>query len=240
MKTGLILALMAILPITALAQQPEVPHTPNGVTADDLLARPVGTNWTSYNGDYTGQRYSSLKEINVANVTQLQAAWVFHPGNSQRLEVTPVVLRGVMYVTSANDVFALDARTGRMVWHYQRPLSEGLLDDAAAHKNRGVAIWQNSVYTETDDAHLLCLDARSGVLRWEVQYADKAKHYGATSAPLVVKDEVIVGTSGGDSGVRGFVAAYDAATGKEKWRFWTIPAPGEKGSESWPGEMWKH
>ncbi|MGB0009296.1 MAG: PQQ-binding-like beta-propeller repeat protein, partial [Candidatus Sulfotelmatobacter sp.] len=132
------------------------------VNAEDLLARPVGANWSSYNGDYTGRRYSNLREINIANAVQLRAAWVFHPGNSQNLEVTPVVADGVMYVTSANDVFALDARTGRTVWHYQRTVSSGLLDDAAAHKNRGVALWQHFVYVETDDAHLLCLDARSG------------------------------------------------------------------------------
>ncbi len=210
------------------------------VTAEDLLARPVGANWTSYNGDYTGQRYSTLREITVTNVSRLRAAWVFHPGNSQNLEVTPVVVRGIMFVTSANDVFALDARTGRGLWHYQRAVSSGLLDDAAAHKNRGVAVWHDSVYVETDDAHLLCLDARSGGLRWDVEYADKAKHYGATSAPLVVKDLVIVGTSGGDSGVRGFIAAYDVLTGKLKWRFWTIPAPGEFGSSSWPGDSYLH
>jgi alcohol dehydrogenase (cytochrome c) len=210
------------------------------VTADDLLARPVGANWTSYNGDYSGRRFSSLNEINVANVAQLRAAWVFHPGNTQMLEATPVVIRGMMYVTSANDVFALDARTGRIVWHYQRPVSSGLLDDAAAHKSRGVAVWQHFLYSETDDAHLLCLDARSGNLLWDVQYADKAKQYGATSVPLVVKDSVIVGTSGGDSGVRGFVAAYDTATGKLKWRLWTIPAPGEFGSSSWPGDSYLH
>ena len=208
------------------------------VTASDLLTQPVGANWTSYNGDYTGRRFSSLQEVNVSNVAQLRAAWVFHPGNSQRLEVTPVVVRGMMYVTSANDVFALDARTGRMVWHHQRALSPGLLDDAAAHKNRGVAVWKNFVYAETDDAHLLCLDARSGSVVWDVQYADKTKHYGATSAPLVVKDEVIVGTSGGDSGVRGFLAAYDASTGKLKWHLWTIPGPGEFGSSSWPGDSY--
>ena len=212
--------------------------TDTNVTADDLLTRPFGANWTSYNGDYTGQRYSNLQEINVANVAQLRAAWVFHPGNTERLEATPVVIRGMMYVTSANDVFALDAKTGRVVWHYQRPVSSGLLDDAAAHKSRGVAVWRNFVYSETDDAHLLCFDARSGSLRWDVEYADKLKHYGATSAPFVVKDEVIVGTSGGDSGVRGFLAAYDAVTGKMRWRFWTIPGPGEFGSSSWPGDSY--
>src|SRR5215831_7237106 len=122
MKPVFILALVVgALQTAAPAQQREVANPSVGVTADDLLARPVGANWTSYNGDYTGQRYSSLKEINAANVSQLQAAWVFHPGNSQRLEVTPVVVRGVMYVTSANDVFALDARTGRAIWHHQRP-----------------------------------------------------------------------------------------------------------------------
>ncbi|MFZ0432567.1 MAG: PQQ-binding-like beta-propeller repeat protein, partial [Candidatus Acidiferrales bacterium] len=178
------------------------------MSAEDLRAEPVGDNWTSYNGDYTGRRFSSLQQINARNVAQLKATWVFHPGNSQNLEVTPVVVRGLMYITSANDVFALDARTGRQVWHYHRPVSSGLLDDAAAHKNRGVAVWGNSVFVETDDAHLLSLDARSGGLRWDVAYADKTKHYGATSAPLVVKDLVVVGTSGGDSGVRGFVAAF--------------------------------
>ena len=182
------------------------------VSAEDLLARPVGTNWTSYNGDYTGRRYSSLREINLGNVAQLRAAWVFHPGNSERLEATPVVVRGIMYVTSANDAFALDARTGRVLWHHHRPVSSGLLDDAAAHHNRGVGVWRHFVYMETDDAHLLCLDARSGNLLWDVMYADKAKHYGATSAPLVVKDEVIVGTSGGDSGVRGFLQEVQVGT----------------------------
>src|SRR6202167_6223823 len=208
------------------------------VSAEDLLTQPPAANWTSYNGDYTGRRYSALHQITTANVARLRAAWIFHSSNSERLEATPVVVRGVMYVTSANDAWALDARTGRTIWHHQRPVSSGLLDDAAAHKNRGVGVWRNFVYMETDDAHLLCLDARSGRLLWDVMYADKAKQYGATSAPLIVKDEVIVGTSGGDSGVRGFVAAYDAVTGNPKWRFWTIPAPGEFGSSSWPGNSY--
>jgi len=210
------------------------------VRPEDLSATPVGKNWTSYNGDYSGQRYSRLTGINKTNVSALRAAWIFHARASARLEVTPVVFNGVMYVTAANTVSALDARTGQELWSYERAPSGGLIDDAAAHKSRGVAIWRNRVYLETDNAHLLCLDARSGRMLWDIEYADARKGYGATSAPLVVKDAVIVGTSGGDSGVRGFVAAYDAETGEARWKFWTIPGPGEKGSASWPGEAYLH
>jgi alcohol dehydrogenase (cytochrome c) len=210
------------------------------VRAEELLADPVGKNWMSYNGDYSGKRYSGLGGINTSNVSQLRAAWLFHAENSSKLEVTPVVYNGVMYVTAANNVTALEARTGQALWKYRRAVSNGLIDDAAAHKNRGVGIWRNNVYVETDNAHLLCLDGRSGRVLWEVVYADSAKGYGATSAPLVVKDQVIVGTSGGDSGVRGFLAAFDAATGKLRWTFWTIPAPGEPGSSSWPGNSYLH
>src|SRR6202008_4511448 len=209
------------------------------VQPSQLLSAPVSANWLSYNGDYTGQRYSALREINVSNVSQLRAQWAFHVPTSNRLEVTPVVVDGIMFVTSANDAYALDAQTGRTLWHYARPITEGLIDDASQHHNRGVAIWHSRVYMETDNAHLLCLDARSGHLLWDVAYTDGNKNYGATSAPLVVHDKVLVGTSGGDDGVRGFVAAYDAGTGKEQWRFWTIPGPGEPGSESWPGKTYE-
>ena len=209
------------------------------VEQGQLLAVPAEHNWISYNGDYTGRRYSGLREINTGNVSQLKAQWVFHPGNSSHLETTPVAVDGLMFVTSANDAFALDAQTGRIVWHYTRPITEGLIDDASQHHNRGVGVWHKRVYMETDNAHLLCLDARSGHLIWDVAYTDGNRNYGATSAPLVVKNMVLVGTSGGDDGVRGFVAAYDAETGKECWRFWTIPGPGEFGSSSWPGESYK-
>ena len=203
-----------------------------------LAADPPAANWLSYNGDYTGRRYTSLTQINPANVAQLRAQWVFHSPNSDHLEATPVVVNGLMLMTSANDAFALDARTGRLIWHYSRPVTEGLVDDASAHHNRGVGVWRSRIYMQTDNAHLLCLDARSGHLLWDVAYAQENKNYGATSAPLVVKDKVLVGTSGGDDGVRGFVAAFDAETGKEAWRFWTIPAPREFGSSSWPGDMY--
>ena len=159
------------------------------VRTEDLL-QSAGANWSSYNGDYSGRRFSALSEITPASVPQLSAAWVFHAHNTNRLENTPVVVNGMMYVTAANDAFALDARTGREIWRHSRPISEGLIDDASQHVTRGVAVWHDRVYMETDNAHLLCLDARSGNQIWDVAYADWNKNYGATSAPLIVKDKV--------------------------------------------------
>ncbi len=208
------------------------------VGSADLLRSPVAANWPSYNGDYSGRRFSGLSQITRQNVGSLKAQWVFHAPESRMLEVTPVVVNGLMLVSSANDAFALDARTGRTVWHHVRPVTDGLIDDASAHHSRGVGVWHSRVYMETDNAHLLCLDARSGNLIWDVAYAGGNKNYGATSAPLIVKDKVLVGTSGGDDGVRGFIAALDAQSGKEIWRFWTIPGPGEEGASSWPGDLY--
>ena len=208
------------------------------VSHSDIASTP-GSNWPSYNGDYSGRRFTSLSEITPGNVASLRAQWVFHSQNSNRLEGTPIVVDGLMFVTSANDAFALDARTGRQIWHYSRPITEGLVDDASSHHNRGVALWHSRLYMLTDNAHLLCLDTRSGHLIWDVAFAPAGnKNYGATGAPLVVKDKVLTGSSGGDSGVRGFVAAFDPMNGKELWRTWTIPGPGEFGNSSWPGDMY--
>jgi alcohol dehydrogenase (cytochrome c) len=239
---------IAVAPVTAHSQVPPQPLAPqpHGVIGEvdvqqsDLIQKRLADNWVSYNGDYSGRRFSSLTQITPANVGRLTAQWVFHPRTVSPLEVTPVVVAGVMFVTSANDAYALDARTGKVLWHHIRAVSRGLVDDAAQHHNRGVAVLGTRIYMETDNAHLLCLDARSGGVIWDVPYATGNRNYGGTSAPFVVKNEVLVGTSGGDDGVRGFLAAFDAQTGKEKWRFWTIPGPGEKGNESWPGDLYLH
>jgi outer membrane protein assembly factor BamB len=210
------------------------------VTQADLNQKLIGENWVSYNGDYSGRRFSTMSEVKPANASQLVAKWHFKTTGAGVMEVTPVVVAGVMFVTRSNDAWALDAKTGKLLWHHARAVSDGLIDDAARHINRGVAVLGARVYMETDNAHLLCLDARTGEQIWDIAYATGNRNYGATSAPLIVKDKVIVGTSGGDEGVRGFVAAYDAQTGKQVWRFWTIPAPGEKGNDSWPGDMYLH
>jgi len=235
----LLALLLKAMPLSSQDDRMTSLTTTIDVLPAQLLSRPSATNWLSYNGDYTGRRYSALREVHAGNVAQLRAQWVFHASSSSNLEVTPVVVDGIMFITAANDAFALDAQTGRTLWHYSRPVTEGLIDDASQHHNRGVGIWRSRIYMETDNAHLLCLDARSGHLLWDVAYTDGSPNYGATSAPLVVQNKVIVGTSGGDDGVRGFVAAYDAETGREAWRFWTIPPPGEFGSASWPGESYK-
>ena len=239
MRSLFCLALIFCLVSAARAQENASVQSQINVSAQDMTA-PMAGNWLSYNGDYSGRRYSPLSQVNVKNAEQLRAEWVFHSRNTDHLEVTPVVVNGIMFVTSSNDTFALDAQTGRTVWHNTRPNSEGLIDDASRHMSRGVGVWRDRIYRMTDNAHLLCLDARSGNLIWDVPYADWNSNYGATSAPLVVKNKIIVGTSGGDDGVRGFVAAYDAESGKLAWRFWTIPAPGEHGSESWPGDLYLH
>lgn len=224
--------------VSLAAQSPNSPAPNLNIRQAQLEAHGIADDWPSYNGDPTGRRYSSLSQITLANVKTLRAQWVFHSTSPGTLEATPVVVNGIMYLTASNDAYALNASDGRMLWHYSRAISNGLVDDASGHISRGVALWGNRLYMETDNAHLLCLDARSGHLLWDSAYATWNKNYGATSAPLAIRGKILVGTSGGDDGVRGFVAAFDALTGKMLWRRWTIPSPGEFGSDSWPGESY--
>ncbi len=204
------------------------------------VANPKAGEWPTYHGQLSGNRHSSLQQIDTQNVAKLAPAWMFPVGSARSLEMTPVVVDGVMYVTTANQAWALDARNGRSIWHYSRPLTPGVIGDAASVINRGVAVLGERVFLVTDDAHMLALNRATGQLLWDTQMADYRQHYGATSAPLVVNDLVLSGTSGGDEGARGFLDAYNVATGERAWRFWTMPAPGEPGSETWKGRAIEH
>jgi alcohol dehydrogenase (cytochrome c) len=198
------------------------------------------TAWPSYNGSPSGNRYSPLTQINTSNVSKLVPKWIFTLPNAAQLQVTPVVVDGVMYVSAANDLYALDAGSGRQIWNYRRPRTRGLAGVAARGVNRGVAVAGDRVFMATDHAHLIALNRASGALLWETPMADFKENYNATGAPLVVNDLVIAGIAGGDEGVRGFVAAYDRQTGKEVWRFWAVPRRGEPGSETWQGSAIDH
>ncbi len=191
--------------------------------------------WPTYHGQYDGNRFSTLAQIDKTNVARLAPRWTYALGDTSRLEGTPIVVDGVMYVTSANECHALDAGNGRRLWDYRRPRTKGLAGDAASGINRGVALAGDRVFLVTDNAHLLALDRFTGALLWDAEMADSRQNYGATSAPLAVGTLVISGSSGGDEGARGFVAAFDEATGKEAWRFWTVPKRGEPGSDTWQG-----
>lgn len=193
------------------------------------------TDWPSYNGDPGGNRFTLLSQITPANVSRIAPKWVFTVRGAAHLEVTPVVVDGIMYVTNPNECYALDAGTGRQIWHFKRPRTPGIVGDVTAGINRGVAVAAGRLFMETDDAHMIALDRFTGKQLWDTRMADWHANYFATSAPLTAGSFVVGGVGGGELGSRGFVAAFDQATGKEVWRFWTIPNPGEPGSESWSG-----
>jgi alcohol dehydrogenase (cytochrome c) len=196
--------------------------------------------WPSYNGQTNGSRYSTLTEIDKTNASRLVPKWVFSFRNNSSLQTTPVVVQGVMYVTSANECYALDAGSGRPIWHYQRARTKGLIGVSAGGANRGVAVDGDRLFMVTDHGHLIALNRHTGALLWDTEMADWRQNYYGTGAPLVVGDLVISGISGGDDGVRGFLAAYERTTGKEVWRFWTVPRPGEPKSETWQGKAIDH
>ena len=224
-----------------LARTATAPPVPGGVTYERLLrAKMEPHNWLMYWGDYHGTHYSPLSSITPANVASLRAAWSAPVPGDTVSESTPLVVDGVMYGTSGGSprtVTAMDARTGRQIWRFVRPQkvrNPGETDVV----NRGVAILGHRLFVGTNDAALLCLDARTGLLLWEVQVADTMEGFNITSPPLVVKDKIIVGHAGGEYALRGFLDVYDI-TGKHLWRFHTIPGPGEFGNDTWKGDSWK-
>jgi alcohol dehydrogenase (cytochrome c) len=188
--------------------------------------------WPTYNGDPGGNRYTTLTQIDKANVSRLSAQWVFTIPESGQLQTTPVVAGGIMYVTAPNQCYALDAGTGREIWQYKRPPTKGV---SGGNANRGASVAGDRVFMVTDHAHLIALSRFTGELLWDTEMADWRQNYAASSAPLPAGGLVVSGVSGGEHGANGFVAAHDQATGKEVWRFWTVPRPGEPGSETWGG-----
>ena len=224
----------------ALACAASIGAYAQNVTNEQLqkgLADP-GT-WLNYGGDYGSQRHSPLTQVTPANVDQLSVQWAFQTSQLGKFESTPIVLDGIMYFTGPNNAaWAVDARTGRQIWSYRRDLPEGL-DLCCGRVNRGFAVLGNRLFINTLDAHLLALDMKTGAVVWDSVIDDYTQGYSATSAPLIVKDKVIVGIAGAEYGIRGFIDAYDAATGKRAWRFWVVPEPGVKGNETWEGDSWK-
>ena len=234
MRGGMAVAacVMALASWSAGAQQG------GGITAQDLLdgLKHPGR-WLMYSGDYTGARHSPLTQITPANVGSLAAQWTFQVENmvtGRGFEGTPLIADGVMYVTGNNNTaWAVDIRSGRQLWRHRRLLPAGLTYGSANASNRGFAILGERLFMGTLDAHLVALDRRTGEVLWDVPVDDFKVGYAVTQAPLIVKDKVIIGIAGGDLPTRGFIDAYDPASGARLWRFYTIPGRGEPGSETW-------
>jgi alcohol dehydrogenase (cytochrome c) len=212
----------------------------------DLLAdEDNGADWLSYSGGYKSHRFSPLNQINTANIDQLKVLWAYQMqptaiSGAGLQETTPLVADGVMYLTeSPSSVTALDVRSGNLLWHWSPNISNEVLNIGFPRINRGVALLNDKLYVATLDSRLFALDARTGAVRWETQVADNSLGFSLTLAPLALDGKIIVGVSGAEAGVRAFVDAYDAETGEQVWRTFTVPAPGEPGSETWQGDDWQ-
>jgi alcohol dehydrogenase (cytochrome c) len=205
---------------------------------DQRLLKPEPHNWLMYRGTYDGWGYSPLDRINTTNVKKLVPVWSFSTGVIEWHQSPPIVNDGVIFITSPqNQVFALEAKTGDLLWRYKRELPEDII--LSHPTNRGVGLYEDQVYIGTLDCHLLALDAKTGKVVWDKTVDDYKKGYYLTLAPLVAKGKVIVGMSGGEYGIRGYIAAFDAKTGEEVWKTYTVPGPGEPGYETWTGDAWR-
>src|SRR4029453_14607669 len=225
-------ALGAVAAISTVAAQ--------GITTKELLdglANP--SRWLTHSGDYAGHRFSPLTQITPANASQLAAQWTFQTAVANKFEATPIVIDGTLYVAGAlNHAWAIDGRTGKQLWHYQQKRPEGL-KGSCGRVTRGLAAYQDRLFMVTLDAHFVALEMKTGKVIYDVEMAPAKDGFAGTGAPLIVKDKVIVGIAGGEFANRGFIDAYDPATGERLWRFYTIPAPDEKGSETWQGDIWQ-
>ncbi len=197
-------------------------------------------NWLTYNGSYMSQHHSGLKGINLSNAKDLELKWVYQAASTDKFQTTPLVVDGVMYLTEPpNKLVALDPTSGREFWVYEHQLPSQVYP-CCGSVNRGAAIFGNTIFWGTLDAKLLAIDAKTGEKQWEATVVENyTDGYSLTVAPLVIRDKVIVGTAGGEFGIRGFLAAYDAKTGEQVWKFKTIPEPGEPGHETWENDAWK-
>ncbi|HYL79035.1 MAG TPA: PQQ-dependent dehydrogenase, methanol/ethanol family [Bryobacteraceae bacterium] len=195
-------------------------------------------NWLTYSRNYLGHRYSPLDQITPANVAGIKVKWAYQFPD-RRIETSPIVVDNVMYVTGPNSAAALDTRTGRRLWNWRRSVPSDYQSIGFGRVNRGAAILDDTVYVATLDCDLVALDMHSGLERWSTKVCDYKPGYSLTMAPLAIRGKIVVGVSGGEAGVRGFIDAYDAKTGKQAWRFWTIPGPGEPGHDTWKSDAWQ-
>ena len=228
--------LLAALISTTLVPAAELP----AVTPARLADSPNSSaDWLLYGGNYANWRYSALADINRENIGKLVPVWIFQAGVQGQVAVSPVVADGVMYFTAAyNNLYALDAVSGKLLWHYEHQMPSDLRL-CCGPANRGVAIAGDKLYMATLDARLIAFERTTGKVIWNIVMDDYKVGYSATGAPLIIKDRVIIGSGGGEFATRGFIDAYDVDTGKRRWRRYTVPAAGEPGVETWAGESWK-
>lgn len=227
-------------PTTGAATSPTPP--PRQVTSQEILGglKEDGASWLTFGGNYANHRYSPLTQLTPSNVARLVPQWTFQTATLGNFETTPILRDNVLYVTGPQNVaWAIDARSGRQIWRYRRELPATGLTACCGLVNRGFGVLGDKLFMTTLDAHLLALDMKTGDIVWDATLEDYKIGYAATIAPIVAKDKVVIGVAGGEYGIRGFIEAYDAQTGKRAWRFYTIPGPGEPGHETWAGDSWK-
>src|SRR5438034_6494904 len=243
LRTAVLVALVVVtaLPhgISAAAQQPS-----GAITAQDLLkGLEDPTRWLTFSGDYSSRRHSPLTQITPENVSRLTPQWAFQTETLGKFEATPLVLDGVIYVTGPEDSgWAIDARTGRQIWRYRRDVPSGIIA-CCGRVNRGFGMLGDRLFKTTLDARVVAISMKSGAVLWDAVMEDFKKGYGSTAAPLAVRDKVIVGMTGGEYGVRGFIDAYDARSGERVWRFYTTAGPEDPGHKTWRGmdaKAWEH